>query len=101
MKPSLKFKPDLWILHTATNDVRSGAKPGEIADKTIQLAVSLKTDENEVAVSAIVERGGHFNDKGMEVNGILKLKAIENNVEFIDHDDVKKKIHFKCHSLKF
>ena len=93
VKPSLKFKPDLWILHTGTNDLRSGAKPCEIANKIIQLAVSLKTDENEVAVSAIVERGDHFNDKGMEVNGILKLKAIENNVEFIDHDDVKKKTH--------
>ena len=66
VKPSLKFKPDLWILHTGTNDLRSEAKPAEIADNIIQLAVTLKSEENEVAVSSIVERGINLTGKGLK-----------------------------------
>ena len=99
VKPSLKFKPDLWILHTGTNDLRSEAKPAEIADNIIQLAVTLKSEENEVAVSSIVERGDKFNGKGIEVNSILKLKSTQFNIAFIEHKEIKQNLHLNGSAL--
>ena len=86
----------MWILHE-TNDLSSQTIPDETADKIIQLALSLKTDENEVVVSSIVERSDKL--KGREVNGILKFKATQYNVEFIEHKEIKQNLHLNGSAL--
>ena len=73
VNPSRKHNPDLFILHAGTNDLRSGKQPIQIAHEIIDLARSLKKDDNDVAVSAIVQRGDAYNEKGKVVNNLLKV----------------------------
>ena len=42
VKPSLKFKSDLFILHCGTNDLKSEKHPEVIANEIVNLAVMLK-----------------------------------------------------------
>ena len=86
--PSRKRKPDLYIFHAGTNDLRFGKRPEEIADEIIEVAASLQTNENEVAVSAIVTRNDNLNDKGKRVNEFLKLKTRQFDLAFIDHSNI-------------
>ena len=64
VRPSLKYNPDLIILHTGTNDLRSKLQPSQIADDIMKLALNMKCDENDVAVSSIIMRNDDLNERG-------------------------------------
>ena len=89
VNPSRKRNPDLLIIHAGTNDLRSGKQPVQIASEIIELALSLKTDRNEVAVSAIVQRNDAFNEKGKLVNNFLRTFTTDLNFGFIEHGNVQ------------
>ena len=88
INPTRKHKPDLYIFHAGTNDLRSGKQPRQIANEIINVACSLKTNENDVAISAIVERNDALNEKGKRVNTILKTKAMELKLGYIEHENI-------------
>ena len=74
VKPTLRdINPDHIILHAGTNDLRTENTASQIAKATIDLATSLKNDDNTVTVSGIVPRLGHLNNKANEVNHRLVL----------------------------
>ena len=75
VKPSKRHNPDLVILHSGSNDLRSNKSPEEISDDIVKLALDLKTDENEVVISGIVCRKDELNAKGLKVNDLLKIKS--------------------------
>ena len=50
------------IIHVVTNDSFSDKEPKDIANDIIQLAKSVKTDANKVAVSSILPRKDRFNN---------------------------------------
>ena len=52
-----KKKTDLVILHTGTNDLISVSSLEEIANEIIALALSVKENDQQVAVSGIIPRG--------------------------------------------
>ena len=56
VKPSIKYNPDLSIMHVGTNNVQSEKKPEQIADEIVKLAQNMKTEENEVTVSGLIPR---------------------------------------------
>ena len=57
VKPTLRdINPDHIILHAGTNDLRTENTASQIAKATIDLATSLKNDDNTVTVSGIVPR---------------------------------------------
>ena len=76
VKPSLKYDPDLIIVHVGTNDLRSEKTPLQIADDIINLALEMKSDVNDVTTSGIIPRNVELNDKGLKVNDFLKIKNI-------------------------
>ena len=90
VNPSRKYKPELYILHCGTNDLRTRKQPVEIANEIIELALDLKTDENEVAVSSIVVRNDKLDSKGKEVNDFLEIKSSQFNLGFIKHNNILK-----------
>ena len=49
--PDLERKPDLLILHTGTNDLKSVSSPEEIANEIISLALFVKENGHQIAVS--------------------------------------------------
>ena len=46
--PTKRFENDLVILHCGTNDLRSAKNPNDIAEEIIELALDMKTEENEL-----------------------------------------------------
>ena len=88
INPTRKHKPDLYIFHAGTNDLRTGKDPERIADEIIKVAKSLKTNENDVAISAIVYRNDDLNEKGKQVNEYLKLKLREHKLGLIEHNNI-------------
>ena len=50
----------------------SDKKPMDIANNIMQLAKSVKTDSNKVAVSSLLQRKDNFNSKVKEVNTHLQ-----------------------------
>ena len=55
-KPSIKDEPDHFIIHVGTNDLNSEVPSKSIAESIVDLAMSLKTESNDVSVSNIVLR---------------------------------------------
>ena len=53
-----------------------------------KLASDLKTDRNSVMISSITKRDDKWNDKGSKVNHLLKSKASDLGLGFIDHSNI-------------
>ena len=88
VKPTLRdINPDHVILHAGTNDLRTKNTASQIAKATIDLATSLKNDDNTVTVSGIVPRLGNLNNKANEVNRRLVLMCQERNISFLSHNE--------------
>ena len=58
-KPSIRDEPDHFIVHVGTNDLNSEVSSKSIVESIVDLAMSLKTESNEVSVSNIVLRTGN------------------------------------------
>lgn len=93
IKPSLRYNPDLIILHTGVNNLRSKVSPDIIADDIINLARDIKTNSNDVVISGLVARNDDLNYKGEQVNEQLMSKCIENNLFFINNSNIDPRHH--------
>ena len=62
-KPSMDSNPEFIILHTGTNSLRGERTPEDLAEEIIDLATSLKSDENEIVISEIIARRDQLNEK--------------------------------------
>ena len=82
-----EINPDHIILHAGTNDLRTENTASQIAKATIDLATSLKNDDNTVTVSGIVPRLDDLDNKANEVNRRLVLMCMERNISFLSHDE--------------
>ena len=57
LKPTQRdFNPDVYLIHVGTNDLSSNKSPEQIPLDILNLANSLKLDNNTVIVSTIVLR---------------------------------------------
>ena len=72
IKPTLKHNPDVILIHVGTNDLRSSKSAQDIANEIINLSTTIKSEENEVIISNIILRNDSLNNKGIQVNSILK-----------------------------
>ena len=72
IKPTLReLDPEHVILHVGTNNLNSPLPPKEIANRIIDLAKSMKTDNRNITISTMIPRGGKLNNKAIEVNNLL------------------------------
>ena len=99
IKPSLRFKPELIILHTGSNDLRSETSEERIAENIIELAINSKSAENEIVISGILPRNDKLNEKGQKVNICLKRLCVENNIVFISNDFIEPSKHLNGSGL--
>ena len=86
-KPSIRDKPYYFIIHVRTNDLNSEVSPKFIAESIEDLAMSLKTESNDVSVSNIILRTENslLNQKGCEVNSHMKDLCEERNLYLTDN----------------
>ena len=88
VKPTLQdINPDHIILHADTKDLRTENTASQIPKATIDLATSLKNDDNTVTVSGIVPSLEYLNNKANEVNRRLVLMCKERNISYLSHDE--------------
>ena len=83
--PVMKYNPDCVILYTGTNNLRETESAQQQAQGIITLATSLKTDENEIAVSSILPRRDRLQEKAQKVNDFLLIKCRELGIPYISH----------------
>ena len=78
-KPTQEKSPAEIIIHVGTNDLSSDNEPKDIANDIIQLAKSVKTDANKVAVSSILPRKDKFNSKirRRKLTHIYKINVLQ------------------------
>ena len=94
IKPTQRdFNPDVYLLHVGTNDLSSNKSPEQISLDILNLANSLKLDNNTVIVSSIVPRDDENKKKVDEVNTILEKLCKANNVGIISHRSINPKRH--------
>ena len=65
------FNPHHIILHCGTNDLSSERTGSQIARSIIELALSLKSQNNRMSVSLFVPRNDSLNNKASGVNSRL------------------------------
>ena len=95
IKPSLKYNPDMVILHVGTNSLHSDKTTEEIAADITNLALDAKTNNSEVAISSIVLRSDDkkLNEKRLKVNDILKIKSMTLSIGYLGNDNIKSNYH--------
>ena len=101
VKPTKKHENDLIILHFGTNDLRSNTHAHEIAQGIINVAVDMKTENNELMISGIITRRDNIDldKKGMEVNERLKSLCSVYNFNFINNSCISKERHLNNRGL--
>ena len=96
------------MFYIQTNDLRRENATSQLARATIDLATSLKNDDNTATVSGIVARLENLNNKVNEVNHHLVLMFKERNISFLSHDESidpskhlnESKLHLNSNGIK-
>ena len=84
IKPTQRdFNPDVYLLHVRTNDLSSNKSPKQISLDILNLANSLRLDNNPVIVSSIAPHDDENKKKVDEVNIILEDLCKANNTGII------------------
>ena len=89
----------MYILHCGTNNLRDNKKPEEIAKEILNLALKIKTEENDVMISGIAPRTDNLDKKREEVNKKLKMFCEEANLEFISNSNLSNITHLNGSGL--
>ena len=82
------FCLDIFILYVCTNNLST---PEMIADKVAATAKPLKTEDNNVVLSAIVPRGDKLNGQAEEVNNLLEKSCNQKQMDLIKHSNINKR----------
>ena len=82
----MRQNPDHIILHAGTNDLATNVPTDKVAESTVELAMSLKSDSTSVAISNITVRTDKHKNKVRQTNKHLKTLCMERNIELINHD---------------
>ena len=99
VKPSLKFKSDLFISHCGRNDLKSEKKPEVIANEIVNLAAMMRQPDNEVMISSITSRRDELNQKVSVVNKHLKVLCYNEYIEYIDNFNISRETHLNNSGL--
>ena len=94
LKPTNRdFNPNIFILHVGTNNLPTNDSPEMIADKIDETAESIKKEDNNVVLLAIVPRGDKLNEKAEKVNSLLQKACNQKQIDLIMHSNINTKRH--------
>ena len=69
--------PDSIILHVGTNNLKNKESVEDIANDIMDIAIFIRNEKTNVFVSALTVRNDRLNDKGKNVNSLLKRRYDE------------------------
>ena len=75
------------------NDLKSVSSPEEIAYEIVSLALSVKGNGQQIAVSRIIPRGERFSKKGKGVTKCLEVQCKDHNLHFISHKNINRRAY--------
>ena len=93
IQPTISNDPECIVLHCGTNDLRKNTSAVEIGQKILELAVSCKSDSNNILISGIVPRRDKLNAKAAQVNSFLKNECGKRNICFINNSNINPRYH--------
>ena len=93
IKPTTARKPDMVILHTETNDLKSNQNPSNIANEIINLTKNVKRSRTEVSISFLITCRYRLSEKGKKVNKELQERCTAKNFAFILHKNINSYIN--------
>ena len=92
IKPTQRHvKPEIFVLHVATNDLPLSKSPKEILEDIVTLPESMKTENNKIIVSSVVCRANSFREKVDKVNAHLEEICSQKDIEIITHSNINPK----------
>ena len=74
--------------HFGKNNLKNNESAEHIATDIMNLAISVKNEKKTVVVSGISVRNDKFNDKGENVNPLLKRICKVEKIVFVDNSDI-------------
>ena len=99
IQPTIERAPCNAILHCGTNDSKASTDHEQIAENSINLPKSMKTDKNIVIVSELTPRNGQLNKKAKEVNEFLTQECNKRKIGIIKHDNRNARRHCNMSGL--
>ena len=84
-KPSLRDKPNSFILHIGTYDLNSSKTAESTSTSLVEEAITIEDVHHYLSVSSIVNRKDHLKKKVEEVNSYRKELCMKKNISLIDH----------------
>ena len=88
IRTTMHRDPNVVVLHVGTNNLRSGSSSKEIAESVMDIATSMKSEENDIIVFSIISRGDGFNEKAGAVNEHLMKFCLENDIVYLDNSNI-------------
>ena len=95
----MRENPDHIIIHIGTDNLASNTPAEKVAESTIDLASTLKSDSCSVASTSITVRNDKHQNKVVQVNQSLKRLCQENNFELINHENTITERHLNGSKL--
>ena len=75
---------DSIILHVGTNNLKNKESVEDIANVIMDIEISIRNEKINVFVSGLTVRNDRLNDKGKNVNSLLKRKCDKEKICFVD-----------------
>lgn len=89
VKPAIKHKPNRFLVHVGTNDLKSAETASQVAKGIINFALSCSKEADvPVIVSSLITRDDNLYQKVEAVNEILEKSCEERNMGFIDNSNI-------------
>ena len=79
--------------------MRQNTSAVEIGQKILELAVSCKSDSNNILISGIVPRRDKLNAKAAQVNSFLKNECGKRNICFINNSNINPRYHYNQNGI--
>ena len=80
--------PDTAILHFGNNNLKNNESAEDTATDIMNLAISVKIKKKAVVVSGITVQNDKFNDKGKNINSLLKRKCVVEKIVSVDNSSI-------------
>ena len=72
--------PDSVILHVGTSNLKNKESVEDIANNIMDVAIFMRNEKINVFVSGLTVRNNRLNDKGKNVNSLLKRRCDEESI---------------------
>ena len=76
--------PDSIILLVGTSNLKNKESAEDIANDIVDVAIFIRNEKTNVFVSGLIDRNDRLNDKGKNVNSLLKHRFYKEKICFVD-----------------